>query len=370
MNTNHIVRIEENQDAHISRCAYRASGDMFAVAMNILVVPDKFKGTLTARAAADAIARGWRSARPKDRLVLLPMSDGGDGFGSVMGTMLNARRHADTTLDAAHRPCKSHWWWHAKTKTAVVESAAVIGLAMLPHGRFHPFQLDTFGLGKILRAAIKRGARRILVGIGGSATNDGGFGMACALGWRFLDATGRVIEQWTELHRLNEIRPPSPARRSSRIQIIVASDVENPLLGDSGATRVYGPQKGMRPRDFAAAESALSRLALTVREQFNRDFATMPGAGAAGGLGFGLAAFLGAKFESGFDMFAELSDLEARLRKADLVITAEGRMDPSSLMGKGAGQVAVRCSQFKVPCIGLAGDVTHPRALRRLFKQG
>ena len=142
--------------------------------LRILLIPDKFKGTLSAGAAARAIAKGWHKARRQDSLDLLPMTDGGDGFGEVMSVLLCARIQRLGTVDAAHRPCSARWWWEPRTKTAIIESAAIVGLAMLPPGRFHPFELDTFGLGAVLRAAAAKGARRCLMGIGGSATNDGG----------------------------------------------------------------------------------------------------------------------------------------------------------------------------------------------------
>ena len=170
--------------------------------MKVLIAPDKFKGTLSARAAAESIARGWRMARPDDTLELQPISDGGDGFGELTSAALGARPQSIGTVDAAHRPCTATWWWDAKTKTALIESANVVGLAMLPRGRFHPFDLDTFGLAKILRAATRRGAAKIIIGIGGSATNDGGFGLARALGWIFLDDDGNPILKWTDLRRL------------------------------------------------------------------------------------------------------------------------------------------------------------------------
>jgi glycerate 2-kinase len=150
-------------------------------ALNVLIIPDKFKGTLSAGAAADAIARGWGRARPGDALDLRPMTDGGDGFGEVMGQLLGARLQRAETVNAAHRKCQARWWWEPRTKTAVLESAAVIGLAMLLPNQSHPFELDTFGLGPVLAAAARKGAKRCLVGIGGSATNDGGFGVARAL---------------------------------------------------------------------------------------------------------------------------------------------------------------------------------------------
>jgi glycerate kinase len=321
--------------------------------LRVLIIPDKFKGTLTARAAAEAIARGWRKARAHDSLELLPMSDGGDGFGEVTSALLQASAQRVKTMDAAHRPCVARWWWEPQTRTAIIESAAVIGLAMLPPKRFHPFQLDTLGLGAVVRAAVKKGATRCLMGIGGSATNDGGFGLARALGWEFLDGDGQLIERWIGLHRLQHIR--APRRRRWFARRLVATDVRNPLLGPRGATRVYGPQKGLRPQDFALAERCLGRLARIVKQQFGRDFARAPGAGAAGGLGFGLLAFPGAQLKPGFDLFARQAALERRLRTADLVITGEGAIDRSTLMGKGVGQIARRCRQLKIPCIGLAG---------------
>jgi glycerate kinase len=336
--------------------------------LHVLVVPDKFKGTLTAEGAARALARGWRRARPADRVTLLPMSDGGDGFGEVLGRLLGARPRKTPTVDAAHRRWTAPWLWDPQTKTAVIESAKVIGLALLPPGKFHPFQLDTFGLGAVLQAASKAGARHCVVGLGGSATNDGGFGLACALGWRFADAKGVAIGEWTALGELETLRPPGK-RRWFR-DLSVAVDVRNPLLGRRGATRVYGPQKGLRPRDFALAESCLGRLALVCRRHFGEDYAREPGSGAAGGLGFGFPAFAGASLVSGFDLLARHAGLEDHLRAADLVLTGEGCLDESSLMGKAAGQIALRCRKLKIPCIALAGAVLVDRtAAGGLFTQ-
>src|SRR6266536_891198 len=194
--------------------------------MRVLIIPDKFKGTLTAETAAEAIARGWHSARPQDQLDLLPMSDGGDGFGEVISGLLKAKVQTVRTVAAAHRHCSAKWWWEPDAKTAIVESATVIGLAMLPPEQFHPFELDTFGLAAVLRAAAAKGARRCLIGIGGSATNDGGFGLARGLGWRFLDRNGHLIEQWTGLRELGQIRPPR--RRRWFAELVVAVDVANP----------------------------------------------------------------------------------------------------------------------------------------------
>ena len=332
----------------------------------VLIIPDKFKGTLTAREAAMAIAQGWKRYRPDDLLEIVPMSDGGDGFGETISQILGARSQIIKTVDAAHRPCRARWWWEPRNKMAIIESAKVIGLSQLPPGKFHPFALDTFGLGAALLAAERKGARCCLIGIGGSATNDGGFGLARALGWEFRDCNERPITRWTGLKDLASIHP---GRKVSINEILVAVDVQNPLLGPTGATRIYGPQKGIRPQDYPVAESSLRRLAKVVRQTFGQDFAREPGTGAAGGLGFGLKCFFSAKLEPGFELFAKYADLPRRLRNVDLVITGEGAIDRSSLMGKGVGQLAALCRSLKISCIGLAGCVKNPAFARGHFTQ-
>jgi glycerate 2-kinase len=338
---------------------------MKVLPLKLLITPDKFKGSLTAREAANAIARGWRTVRPQDFIRLLPMTDGGDGFGEVFSSLLDARIQKVKTLDAAHRPITARWW--RKSKTAIIESADAIGLARLPPGKFHPFTLDTSGLAEVIRAASRKGATHCLMGIGGSATNDGGFGLARALGWEFLNRAGEPIERWTDLVGLASLR--SPRRRRWFRQLIVAVDVQNPLLGARGATRIYGPQKGLRPEDFKLAEACLKQLAQVARRTFGHDFASEPGAGAAGGMGFGLRTFLGARLVPGFDLFARHSALNRHLRFADLVINGEGAIDDSTLMGKGTGQIAERCRQLQIPCIGLAGQVGTKVKRAHLFTQ-
>jgi len=335
--------------------------------LNVLIIPDKFKGTLPARAVAEAIALGWRESRPADKLTLLPMSDGGDGFGEVMGHLLGAEVRESPTVDAAHRACIARWWWEPKGRIALIDSAGVIGLAMLKPNEFHPFALDTFGLGLVLREATRNGAQQCIIGIGGSATNDAGFGLARAIGWEFLDSFGRPLERWTALDQLAELRLPE--NFSLFETCLVAVDVQNPLLGPRGATRVYGPQKGLQPADFDRAERSLERLASVTGKKLGKNFAAVPGAGAAGGLGFGLLAFLSAQLFPGFEWFAEKSGLEDRLKSADLVITGEGAIDESTLMGKGVGQIAQRCRTLGVPCIALAGRVDLKKPGENVFTE-
>ena len=334
--------------------------------LRVLVIPDKFKGTLTAGEAATAIARGWARARPQDAVRTLPLTDGGDGFGDCLSRILGARRRWVRTLDAAHRPCRCPWWFEPQSRLAIVESALCIGLAMLPPGRYHPFELDTRGLAAVLLAASRAGARRCLIGIGGSATNDAGFGLARGLGWRFLDADARAITRWTELAGLASVVPP-PLRPLGTMRLLVATDVRNPLLGRQGATRVYGPQKGLRPTDFALAERCLHRLRTVVRRSSGNDAAATPGAGAAGGLGYGLLTFARATIESGFELYARNARLNTHLAWADCVVTGEGGLDASSLMGKGVGEVARRTRQRGLPCFALAGRIENGAKLRRWF---
>lgn len=335
--------------------------------MNVLVLPDKFKGTLTASQAAQAIARGWRSIRPDDHLELLPMSDGGDGFGEIISSLLGASAQLTSTIDAAHRRCDATWWFHASTRTAVIESARIIGLARLPRGKYHPFDLDTEGLGKILLAAARHDAERCIVGIGGSATNDAGFGMARALGWIFVDERRANLERWPELERLASVQAPPRPRLFEKL--IVAVDVQNPLLGAEGCSRVYGPQKGLQPKDIPVAERNLEQLATVLKQQLDFDFGNTPGAGAAGGLGFGLLSFADAHLVSGFDLFAEQARLDERMHHCDLVITAEGAIDRQTLMGKGVGQIAKLCRHLRMPCVAMAGAVQEREEAQKLFSQ-
>ena len=324
--------------------------------MRVLIVPDKFKGTLTARQAAEAMAVGWREGRPEDELHLLPMSDGGDGFGEIIGELLDAVPIRTDAVNAAHEPVEVLWWWSPEKNTAIVESARAIGLAMLPKGKHHPFELDTLGLGILLqRIAAEHPGTKLIVGIGGSATNDGGFGMARGLGFRFLAADGADIEQWTQLDKLDRIVPARPLALAS---LTIATDVANPLLGPEGASRIYGPQKGLRPSDYDAAERCLANLSQKVKRDLGVDAERAPGAGAAGGLGYGLRVFLNGAFEPGFDIFSRLSGLRSQIENVDFVLTGEGSIDAQTQMGKGTGAVAQLARELGKPCLGLAGLVS------------
>jgi glycerate kinase len=241
----------------------------------------------------------------------------------------------------------------------------VNGLAQLPRGKFHPFELDTFGLGQVLRDAVAAGAKHCVMGIGGSATNDGGFGVARAMGWEFFNAQSAFIERWTDLHTLSQIKIPQRERWFEEFSVAV--DVNNPLLGPTGCTRVYGPQKGLKETDFEFAERCLGCLASLAQQELHVSNADEPGAGAAGGLGFGLRTFLGATLTPGFELFAKLADLVGRIQRSDIVVTGEGAIDEQTLMGKGVGELAALCRKLGRPCIGLAGVVTNEEKAAQLF---
>lgn len=286
---------------------------------------------------------------------MLPISDGGDGFGEIMANLLGATECVTATVDAANRPVGARWWWQAELKLAIIEAAQVVGLAMLPPNRYHPFELDTRGLGPVIQAAVAAGAQTVYLGIGGSATNDGGFGMARALGWRFFDDRDQLIEKWVKLNKLTRWLPPLDPILG--VDFLVAVDVENPMLGLNGCTRIYGPQKGILPAQFPIAEAPLERLSLRAAEHLGYEVAADPGCGAAGGLGFGLRVFLGARMEPGFEIFARHSQIDAKIEKADVILTGEGMIDKQTLMGKGTGRLAQRCHAMGKRCVGFGGMV-------------
>lgn len=334
--------------------------------LHIIIAPDKFKGSLSATDAATAIESGWKRARLLDKIEKIPITDGGDGFGQILANILGAQRIETETINAAHEPIRTHWWWHKESKTAIVESANIIGLAMLPAGVYHPFELDTFGLGLVLQQISNYAPEVCIVGLGGSSTNDGGFGLARALGWRFLDAEEKEIQRWPDLVNLKKlIRPSNKLTFKKRI---VGVDVKNILLGKYGATRIFGPQKGLKPDELPLAEKCLRQLSTVVSAYIQKNLHKTAGTGAAGGLGFGLAAFLDFRIMHGFKIFSDLICLEKKLRAADLVITGEGMIDKSSMMGKAVGSISKLCKRHHIKCIALAGQAKDLETLTKHFE--
>ena len=330
--------------------------------MRILIANDKFKGALPAEKVGFHIKNSLEKAFPGAEFDHCPIADGGEGTALAMTTALAGKWVGCPTQDAQGRPAEAGFGWVAETATAVMEMSAASGLAIVQDIELNPLKASTLGTGILIKSALSKGAGRILIGIGGSATNDGGLGVALALGYTFKKAGRTFVPTLETLLDADQIEKPAtlPA-----FELIVACDVDNPLLGPRGATRVYGPQKGVR--DFGWFEQRLGHLADLARRDLGVDPRDLPGAGAAGGLGFGLMAFLGGRLVSGFDMVATQVGLEARVAHADLVITGEGRLDGQSLQGKGPVGVARLARRLGRKIVGVAGTVDDSDALRAQF---
>ena len=330
--------------------------------MRILIANDKFKGSLPAEKAGFHIKNSLETTFPEASFDLCPIADGGEGTALAMTTALAGEWTRGTTQDAQGRPLEAPFGWVASSATAIMEMSAASGLAIVQDLKLNPLTASTLGTGILIQSALAKGARRILIGIGGSATNDGGLGVAIALGYTFKKAGHAFTPTLETILEADQVEKPAslPA-----CELIVACDVDNPLLGPRGATRVYGPQKGVT--DFIWFEQRLAHLADLVRRDLGNDPREVPGAGAAGGLGFGLMAFLGGRLVSGFDMVATQVGLEARVVAADLVITGEGRLDEQSLQGKGPVGVARLARRLGKKVVGVAGSVDDSAALRAQF---
>lgn len=326
--------------------------------MRILIAPQEFKGSLSAEEAADAIAEGIRRARPGWSLDLLPMSDGGPGFIDAMRRAVRADTVGIVTHDALGRRLLGRYVTLRDGGTAVVEAAQANGLIHIRPAERDPLAASTCGVGELISAALDGKPRRLVVGVGGSATTDGGAGMACTLGARFLDDAGRDLPPGGgPLVRLEHIEWQRPAALEG-VEAIVATDVTNPLLGPQGAAAVYAPQKGASPEQVALLERALARYAQVMEQDLGVAIGDLPGGGAAGGLGAGLVAFLGARVESGFEVVAAATRLAARLAAADAVATGEGSFDSQSLQGKTTGRLRELCRAAGKPCVVMAGRST------------
>jgi glycerate kinase len=326
-------------------------------APRVVIAPQSFKGSADAVAVASAIARGIRRAWPHAECVELPLADGGEGTALALVRATGGEMHVAHVHDPLGRAIDAQWGVLGDRVTAVLEMAAASGLPLLSDDERDPRITSTFGTGELILAAAASGAQRIVIGIGGSATNDGGAGMARAFGYRFIDAAGRdLAEGGAALTRLARIEGQTDPRLI-RPAIDVACDVRNPLLGPEGATAVYGPQKGATPEIQRELEVALTRYADVVEAFVGRAVRSVPGAGAAGGLGAGLIAFLDARLVSGASLVLDAVGFDRRLVGADLVVTGEGRIDGQSVYGKLTHAVTVAAKRRGVPVVAVAGLV-------------
>jgi glycerate 2-kinase len=321
--------------------------------MRIVVAPDKFKGSLPAAGVAAAVAAGLRSAAGDAEIVMLPVADGGDGTVDA-AVAAGFERVPVTAAGPLGDPVRASY--ARRGEVAVVEMAGVCGLARLPDGRPAPLTASSFGVGEVLRVAVEAGARQVVLGVGGSASTDGGAGLLQALGARVLDVHGDPVRPGgaglDEVAAL-DLTALDPAWRD--VAVVLAADVDNPLTGPEGAAAVYGPQKGASPDEVARLDAGLRRWADAVAAAVGQDRSHVPGAGAAGGVGFAALAVLGARMRPGIDVVLELTGLESLLAGADLVITGEGSLDAQSLAGKAPVGVARAAARHGVRVVAVAG---------------
>lgn len=332
--------------------------------LKIVLAPDSFKGSISAAQAAEAMATGIRRFFPEAVLVQIPMSDGGEGLVETLvpsaGTRSAASSAGRIVFEEVTGPLgqkvQAFYGLLDDGQTAVIEMAAASGLTLVPPAQRNPLVTTTFGTGELILAAARAGCRRLILGIGGSATNDGGVGMAQALGIKFLDENGKEIG-WggKELARIARIDTSGLAPQLQGIQIEVACDVNNPLTGPHGAAAVYGPQKGATPAMVQELDAALHHLAEVIKRDLGKDVAEIPGAGAAGGLGAGLMAFLNARLRPGMELVLEQTRFRERAAGAHLVITGEGKMDGQTLFGKVPCGVAKVSRELGIPVVAIAG---------------
>jgi glycerate kinase len=327
--------------------------------VKVVVAPNSFKGTLTATQAAAAIARGVREVFPDAEVIEVPVADGGDGTVEALVDANHGDYRFATVEGPLGDPVEARYGLINSGRTAVLELASASGLTLIEEFRRNPRKTSTYGFGQLLVSVAWSGVDNIIAGIGGSATNDGGAGMAEAFGYRFLDELGQELPRGgaalARLDRIVDIPKDRPQIRDFKL-IKVACDVENPLVGPKGASRVYGPQKGADEPAVEELDHALARLAKVFERQFGVDWAEWPGAGAAGGTGFGMLAFLNAELVRGAPLVVEASGLDEKLKGADLVITGEGRVDEQTAFGKAPGEVANRARKARVPVVLLAGS--------------
>lgn len=328
--------------------------------MKIVVALDKFKGSLTATRACEIVRGALQAAHPEFQIVVKPMADGGDGTADVLQSALGGEwifQRVTGPLQAM--PATGKFVWVSDRKWAVIEMATASGLVLLRPEHRNPLRTTTHGTGELIEAAAKQGAQKILIGVGGSATVDGGVGAAMALGWRFFAANGRRVSQGGgELQEIARIEAPGNPKLP---EIEVLCDVDNPLYGEHGATRVFGPQKGATPEMVERLDAGLRHLASLVKEQLGKDLADVPGVGAAGGLAFGAMAFMNAKLVPGIDTVMSACKLQEALTGATWAITGEGCFDDQSLHGKVVAGVVRAARNLGAKVAVIAGSTTRPK---------
>lgn len=337
--------------------------------MKIVIAPDSFKECLSATKVAQAISEGIKRIVPEAEITCIPVADGGEGTVDALVTATGGKIVQTPSVDALNRPIQSFYGVLGDGKTVVIEMAATSGIELLAPEERNPLITSTFGTGLLIKAALDAGFTEIIIGIGGSATNDGGAGMAQALGFGLFYQDGLPLDFGGGfLNKLHTIDCSKVHPILGKAKITIACDVQNPLLGPSGATTIYGPQKGATPEMLDALEENMTHFSRILYQELGINVSEIPGAGAAGGLGAGLMAFCNAEMASGFELVSKLTNLEKHIREASLVFTAEGKIDSQTIYGKTVSGVAQLGKKHQVPVIALAGIVTDD--LTELYEQG
>jgi len=343
--------------------------------MKIVIAPDSFKGSLTAVEVSDAIEQGVREIFPEAEIVKIPMADGGDGTAQCLVNATGGKIFREKVTGPLGDEVLASYGILGDKKTAVIEMAEASGLTLVPEGKRNPLITTTYGTGQLIKSALDQGCRKMIIGIGGSATNDGGAGMVQALGVKLLDKNGEEIGfGGGELKKVFRIDTKYLDNHLSETEVLIASDVSNPLCGPKGAARIYGPQKGATPEIIEELDKSLAHFAEIIKRDLNKDIKDMPGAGAAGGLGAGLIAFLDAELKQGIEIVIEIVKLEQAIKEADLVITGEGKIDKQTIYGKAPIGVAKIAKKYNIPVIAIAAiigddaDIVHQHGIDNLIK--
>ena len=324
----------------------------------VLISPDSFKESLDGMEVSMAIREGLESAIDGVESICLPVADGGDGTIEALVKASNGSFMTTRVLGPLGVPIDAIWGVMGDGVTAVIEMARASGLALLTDEQRDPRYTTTFGTGQLIYEAIQKGYKKLIIGIGGSATNDGGVGMAQAIGVKFLDQQGKELPfGGAPLINLKEIDTSNISSEISELSVLVASDVSNPLCGKTGASAIYGPQKGANPTMVLELDSALKNYADVISSTLGKNVELSPGAGAAGGLGAGLMAFMDAELRPGIDLVTEALDFDKYLQDCDLVITGEGAIDGSTIFNKAPVGVAKRAKKYNIPVIAFAGTL-------------
>ncbi|GAB3172154.1 glycerate kinase [Telluribacter humicola] len=326
--------------------------------MHILIAPDKFRGSLEAEEVCQAAKEGILLAYPEAEVTTVPMADGGEGTTSVLTRNAGGTLVAAQVSDPLGRSISAEYGISADGATAYLEMASASGLRLLAPQEYNPLHTTTYGTGELLRHALDRGVRTIILGIGGSATTDGGIGMAAALGYKFLDGAGAVLPPiGNSMSAIASIDSSEVDTRLRQVSVVVACDVTNPLYGERGAAYIYGPQKGADEAMVRQLDAGLRNLAQVAATTFEEDISQMPGAGAAGGVGAGALWFLNAKLREGVRIVMEQTRLAEKIEQADLVITGEGKVDQQTLSGKLVKGLADLCQEKQVPLAVVCGTL-------------